>query len=102
MLRANMKERAEAKIIIEDFPPSVIQHLLEWIYTDKVVDLDNGDTAKALLPAAEKYLLQDLKIDCEISIAKKMTVESAIEDLILADMYNATILKEAATKFVKM
>jgi speckle-type POZ protein len=58
------------------------------------------ELAKDLLVAADKYLIDLLKLQCQVALAKTLTVENCSELLALADSHSATDLKAVAIEFV--
>ena len=56
--------------------------------------------AKAILAAAEKYLLEQLKVCCEDHLSGILNVENCIELLLLGERNNATALKKAALLYL--
>ncbi|CAD6204152.1 GSCOCG00009889001-RA-CDS [Cotesia congregata] len=97
MFSYDMKEKKENEVTITDIDCEVFEKLLEYIYTDKVENLDIF--AEGLLDASDKYQLRGLKEICEDSLAKTISIENAIRILILADRHNATRLKEFAMNY---
>ena len=72
--------------------------MLCYIYTGKAKNLKKF--ASDLLVAADKYALEGLRCECEKIISTNMTVENAVDVLILADRTNAHQLKLRAIKFI--
>ena len=56
--------------------------------------------ATELLMSAEKYHLAGLKTICEAELTSTLTVNNAVEHLILADMHNAPQLRKSAVQFI--
>ncbi|XP_057318997.1 speckle-type POZ protein-like [Microplitis mediator] len=94
----DMKEKKENEIEIPDVDPEIFKKLLEFIYTDKVSDLD--DNAEELLEVADKYQLQLLKDMCTVSLSQTIDVENAIPIMLFADRNNVQQLIEYAEKFI--
>ncbi|CAH2251685.1 speckle-type POZ protein-like isoform X2 [Pararge aegeria] len=80
----------EAEVLIE---------VLTFIYSDKAPRVD--EIPERLLAAADFYQLSRLKSLCEEALHKRLTVESAIETLQLADLHSAKILKQLTLEFIK-
>lgn len=99
MLRHNMDEQKQNRIIIDDIDPEVFREALYFIYTDRAPKLD--EMAPELLEVAEKYALQELKAMCEEALAASLSVETAAETLALADLYRAKLLQAKTVAFVK-
>ncbi|XP_057323400.1 uncharacterized protein LOC130666427 [Microplitis mediator] len=82
-------------LTVEDIHPEIFKRVVEYIYTDKVNDLD--DHSEYLLEAADKYNLKNLKEMCEMSLIENyLTFESSSELLDLAVRCNTRGLKFAA------
>ncbi|XP_017463044.1 PREDICTED: speckle-type POZ protein A-like [Rhagoletis zephyria] len=56
--------------------------------------------AEVLLIAADKYALEKLKVICEEAICRNLSVENALEALVLADLHSAHQLKAQAMDFI--
>jgi hypothetical protein len=89
-------------IPIEDVEPEVFQELLRFIYTGRV-SLDKMETmAAGLLFAADKYLLDRLKKECENYLLNHMSPENCVVLLLHGNRLNlAEHLKEAAKFFLR-
>ena len=79
---------------IEDLEPTVVKEMLRFIYTDRVEKMDA--MAKELLIAADKYLVDNLKAECQWALQRKLTVQHCCEQLAFADSYLAPKLKDYA------
>ena len=83
---------------IEDFEPPVVKEMLRFIYTDRVEKMDA--MAKELLIAADKYLVDNLKAECQWALQRKLTVQNCCELLAFADSYLSPKPKDYAMEFV--
>ena len=91
MFQKDRKENQTNQVDVVDVEPQVFQEMLRYIYTGKV---DNSDTmAPELMAAAEKYQLEQLKNICEGTLADGLSVDNAVDLLIMADTYSAAMLK---------
>ncbi|CAG5075217.1 Similar to spop-b: Speckle-type POZ protein B (Xenopus laevis) [Cotesia congregata] len=88
MFSYDMKENKENQVTIPDIIPEIFKKVLDFIYTDKVNDINSS--VEELLEAADKYQLQRLKEMCEHSLSKILTDTNAIRIMIPADLHNAT------------
>jgi len=86
------------EIKIEDLDIDTLQEMLKYIYAGTIDKLSTR--SGRLLEAAEKYQLPELKRICEEELCETLTVDSCLDCLVLAHLYNAPDLKEAAVKFV--
>uniref|UniRef100_A0A8D8DN39 Speckle-type POZ protein B n=1 Tax=Culex pipiens TaxID=7175 RepID=A0A8D8DN39_CULPI len=100
MLSHKMVESTENKVTITDIEPKVFEQLLHFIYTDSVSDSDMATMAFDLLQAADKYDLETLKTRCEVALCGQISKETAVNTLVLADLYHAKKLKRAAINFI--
>lgn len=97
MFEHDMKESKKNEVDILDVDPGVFRRVLEFIYTDKVEDLDSF--ADELLEASDKYQLHGLKKMCEASLSKTLSFKNAVRMLILADRHSVE-LKEFTMDFI--
>ncbi|XP_038113317.1 speckle-type POZ protein B-like [Culex quinquefasciatus] len=100
MLSHEMIESTQNKVTITDIEPKVFEQLLRFIYTDSVADSDMATMAFDLLQAADKYDLETLKTRCEAALCGQISKETAVNTLVLADLYHAKKLKRAAINFI--
>ncbi|XP_057318274.1 speckle-type POZ protein-like [Microplitis mediator] len=98
MFSHEMIEKKQNKVSITDITPEIFEKVLEYIYTDEVIGLD--EIADELLEAAEKYQLQSLKETCQESLSATLNLENAFKLMTLADLYNANHLLEFTTDFL--
>ncbi|XP_008556029.1 speckle-type POZ protein [Microplitis demolitor] len=87
MLIRHQKNNGNDVVNIPDMNPDILEKLLEFIYTDNVTNLD--EVAERLFGAADKYQIPALKKLCEESLCKNITVENAVQYLVLLDRHNA-------------
>ncbi|XP_065209098.1 speckle-type POZ protein-like isoform X1 [Planococcus citri] len=99
MLRSEMRESKENEIVITDIEPRIFDKMLQYIYTGKVKNLP--ESVYELLPVADKYDLEELKVMCEDVLLKKLSADNAAAILKLADMHNAEMLKARTLRFMK-
>jgi speckle-type POZ protein len=102
MFQHQTKEQSSNQITIEDVEPEVFQELLRFIYTGRV-SLDKMETmAAGLLFAADKYLLDRLKKECENYLLHHMSPDNCVVLLLHGNRLNlAEHLKEAAKFFLR-
>jgi hypothetical protein len=91
------KEGDGNRIEMLDVPADIMEAILTYMYTGKVTDIDQ--TAHDLLPKANEYQLEGLKIKCEEALIKALTSQTVIDILLMADMHNAQKLKESCMLF---
>jgi hypothetical protein len=61
MFQANMRERNEGRVLIDDLPSAVLKKMLAFMYTGEAPDLADADDLIGLLDAAARYQLDALK-----------------------------------------
>ncbi|KAH9364052.1 hypothetical protein HPB48_016390 [Haemaphysalis longicornis] len=99
MFEHEMKENEQGRVEITDCDFEVLHEMLQFMYTGRAPKLN--EMAEKILVAAEKYDLGRLKAMCEDVLCKKLSVGTAAEMLVLADMQNADQLKANALEFIK-
>ncbi|XP_065205253.1 speckle-type POZ protein-like [Planococcus citri] len=100
MFKTGMKESAENRVEIADVDEVVMGEVLRFIYTGKCENTSTDNLAYDLIAAADKYDLDHLKKICEDSVYKSLSVDSALNVLLLADQYNANELKSKTIDFI--
>ncbi|XP_057318765.1 speckle-type POZ protein B-like isoform X2 [Microplitis mediator] len=98
MFTHKLQENKESKVTIPDVEPETLEKMLEFIYTDRVTDLEQ--IALHLFEAADKYQLQKLKELCEESLSQSITVDNAIKYLVLADLQSTKEFYQYVLRFV--
>ena len=76
---------------ISDIRPEVFKALLRYIYNAEIHNM--SEIASELLVAADKYLLEDLKLKCERFLIANITVEKANDLLQIAKKHNCINLE---------
>ncbi|KAG1684905.1 hypothetical protein DVH05_010171 [Phytophthora capsici] len=96
-----MKESEDGKVRIEDHSPEMVSKMLEFIYTNRVVDLAklNSNQLIDLLTLSEQYLLLPLKHLCEVAAQEVLSVGNVGRFLCAAEKFNASYLKEYCLAF---
>ncbi|XP_074095897.1 speckle-type POZ protein B-like [Cotesia typhae] len=98
MFSHEMEENKKNEITIPDVDPEIFKKVLDYIYTDKVDDLNIF--VEELLEVSDKYQLLTLKEMCEESLSKNLSVENSIRILILADRHNLKKLVEFTKNYI--
>jgi speckle-type POZ protein len=102
MFQHPTKENLTNQIEIEDVEPIVFQELLRFIYTGRLSTVSMETFAVGLLIAADKYLLDDLKVKCENYLVREMSPDNCIELLLHGDLLNpAEFLKKSINEAAK-
>ncbi|XP_078152826.1 BTB/POZ and MATH domain-containing protein 1-like [Carex rostrata] len=100
-----MAERKTEIISIKDIKPAVFNAMLHFIYTDSLPDMSNENTPHVtmiqhLLVAADRYALDGLKMLCEDSLTRDISIDSALSTLTLAEELDLQELREMCVSFV--
>jgi speckle-type POZ protein len=102
MFQHPTKENLTNQIKIEDIEPDVFRELLRFIYTGRV-QVDKLETmAVSLFKAADKYLLDQLKMTCENHFLRHMSPENCVFLLLNGDLQNPTKPLKEAAKFFRL
>lgn len=99
MFTTNMTEKKANQVEIVDVSYEIFKEVIHYIYTEEIPMLN--ELAYELLQAADKYELNDLKSRCEHNLIEKLSVENAVQLLILANRHNIPGLKASVLKFFK-
>ncbi|CAF0916562.1 unnamed protein product [Adineta steineri] len=98
MFEHKMLENERSRVEIEDIDGDIIFEILRFIYTGKAQNMEK--LADALLPAADKYCLERLKVQCEEALCLTIDRDNVADTLILADLHSATQLRQQAIDFI--
>jgi speckle-type POZ protein len=98
MFEHEMEEKKQNRVEIKDMDREVLNEILRFIYSEKAPQLEK--MADDLLAAADRYDLERLKVMCEEALCSNLSVDTAAEVLILADMHSAQQLKAHAIDFI--
>ena len=98
MFEHKMLENERSRVEIEDIDGEIMLEILRFIYTGKTQNMDKF--ADALLPAADKYCLERLKVQCEETLCTTIDKDNVADTLILADLHSATQLRQQAIDFI--
>lgn len=103
MFEHPFKENLTNRVEIEDIEPDVFHVLLRFIYTGQVSLAEMGTFAVGLYAAADKYMLNELKIACENHLVRRpMSADYCSELLFFTSKYPAEHLKQEAIKFFRL
>ena len=99
MFQNPTKENLTNQIKIEDIEPEVFYALLRFIYTGRVLFDKMESMAAGLFIAADKYLLDELKMKCENYMLLHMSPDNCLVLLLHGDLLNPTEPLNEAAKF---
>lgn len=100
MLQAEMIESKTCEVVIKDIDENVMEEMIRFVYTGKA-NFD-GDLAVKLLRVAEKYGIEKLKEKCIEFLNWDLSVDDAIETLVLANQFEAEYLLKNCIQFIKV
>ena len=95
-----MKEKKENEHKLEE-RNQVVQAFVSWFYIGEVPSEVMDANLSSFLRLADYYDLAAMKAQAEHSAITSLTVENVLEMFSLADLYNAKVLKEATSLFIK-
>lgn len=100
MFSHNTKEANENLVKIDDFSFDVIKIVVQFIYTGKIENLTMEKHFKELVAAADQYCINDLTLFCCHYMQKNLSIETAIEFLILCDKHSINGLLDFVKYFI--
>lgn len=99
MLATNMKETKNGIVEIDDINLETMKHVLQWIYTNKVGNID--EIAGGLVYAAEKYGLEGLKRICIEKLIEELSTKNAIDTFKISEIITgAQDLRDRSIEFI--
>jgi speckle-type POZ protein len=98
MLSHDTKELRNNYIKIKDINGKTMMEMLRFIYTGDIED--EKEVARDLLVAADKYQIEKLKIRCCDILVKEVTVQNAIEMILIADRVQNNALFQRGLDFI--
>ena len=101
MFKHPTKENSNNQVKIEDIEPEVFDQLLYFIYTGRVSTATMESMAANLFIAADKYLLGELKKECENYMLHHMSPDYCLVLLLHGDLQKPTELLKEAAKFFR-
>jgi speckle-type POZ protein len=75
--------------------PRVFKAMLYFIYTDSFPKIDDDETIRMLLAAAERYNLEKLKMICENILCNSINTTTVTTALAFAEEHGCLELKKA-------
>ncbi|XP_046455345.1 speckle-type POZ protein B-like [Daphnia pulex] len=96
------KENLTNRIEVEDVEPAVFHEILRFIYTGKVSESSMGKMPAGILAVADKYLLEQLKMECETQLTNRMSAENCLGLLLITDEHHPAFhLRKYAVEFFR-
>lgn len=100
MFAVTMTESRLKTITIDDIDSETMLEILRFMYHQSVVLIK--ELAPKILYGAVKYEIDQLKNMCVLSMVNNLSVDNALQYVILADLYNEKYLMEKCLRFAKM
>uniref|UniRef100_A0A0P6G4L3 Ring canal kelch protein n=1 Tax=Daphnia magna TaxID=35525 RepID=A0A0P6G4L3_9CRUS len=101
MFHHQTAEKLSNKVEIQDVDPDVFQEVLRYLYTGRMSREKLDEMAVGVLAVADKYLLDELKAECENHLMKRMSADNCAELLAFAAQPHPAIhLKKYAVDFL--
>lgn len=98
MLGEGFIEGQNREITLNSVDPEILKDMLSFIYSGKIENLNSN--AAELLKAGDQFQLDHLKEICGNHLVDELNLENVLDNLMLADRYNHTNLKDSAMNFV--
>lgn len=103
MFNSEMEENKNNEIKISDIKFDVFNHLLLYVESGSLTDLENcTETLYDLIVAADKYNIKDLLLSCEKLLILNTSKDNVVKHLRVAHLNNAQSLEKYAIKFIKL
>lgn len=99
MFDSKMREACESEIVVPDIAYDVFLAVLEYIYSG-TVEVTNGKLSVELLKAADMFHIEGLRNLCVEKVEEAVTVENVAFICQVADMHNASNLKQYCINFM--
>ncbi|KAL7540669.1 hypothetical protein ACHAWF_006749 [Thalassiosira exigua] len=95
-------ENIRTPIKIDNVDSDIFHHLLYYVYGGKIDIDDIEENAKAIISAADRFGIVNLKLEAEASLvaSTEITVDNVMELLMYANDKNCALLKEAAMDYL--
>lgn len=100
MLKIDMKEKAERKIIIKEFDTSIVQEVLNYIYSGTINVQIILQKLEDMLIAADYYDLDQMKQMIGEVMKKNIRDDNVFQYLLLADHYSISRLKKKTIRHI--
>jgi len=106
MFEADMKERNDKVVEINDLTPSTVAILLKYLYYRELREIhENTQFAVDLLRAADKYNIKDLQQTCEDILIStgpdKFTISTALDSYLCGNQLQLPQLERHSVKILK-
>jgi ankyrin repeat protein len=101
MFMSPLRESAENHIELTDVAYDIFARVLEYVYTDSLNETNlSADSAVSLLSAANRYMLERLKLLTEEWLVANIADDNVYSLFLAADLYEAPRLKAKCVQYV--
>ncbi|XP_075989474.1 uncharacterized protein LOC142985282 [Anticarsia gemmatalis] len=100
MLKEETAESQNSYVKLVDVGDEDLRYMLEYIYTGTVKDIENINFENMLM-LADRYNLKGLWELSQYALSEQLSLQNALDLLIIADMYDSEFLKMESMKFIK-
>lgn len=100
LFNSEMKEKQQKKIVLKEVKYSVMENVLEYIYTGKT-EVINEDNAHDLVRASSYFLVDGLKEVASSFICSCLSLENCLKTREFAEKYNCRSLEENCKEFLR-
>ena len=95
------KENLSNQIEIDDVDPDVFHEILRFIYTGRVSLSAMRKMSVRILAVADKYLLDQLKRECEYILTSRLNTPNCVQLLLTDKHHSAFYLRKFAVDFLE-
>jgi speckle-type POZ protein len=95
------KENLSNQIEIDDVDPDVFHEILRFIYTGRVSLSAMRKMSVGILAVADKYLLDQLKRECEYILTSRLNTPNCVQLLLTDKHHSAFYLRKFAVDFLE-
>ncbi len=94
------QEKTTNSAPIEDIDADLFAGLLDYIYTSNLPKFTDKTNATEMMIIEDRFQLEELKTVCEYELGAHITTDCMFNMLLLADTYNASVLKTKSMEFI--
>jgi len=100
MFSGHWDEKGRSEVVV-DFPESLVEGMLEFIYTANFTKTITHEEAVEWLNLSNFYKLDGLKGIMEKKLIEALTINNVISTYLVADQFNALKLKRECAVLIK-
>ena len=99
MFEGQFQEKETKVVDIKDFDVDVIKEMLTFIYTGSAPNLDKETLTEPLFQAADKYQIDTLRRECELSLCANLNTFNIIRRLVLSHLHSVDKLFDSCLQY---